>query len=149
MIGGRENLTRIVQRLGKHTVNRLAVLILKSGIPFPMFTSHTAIVVETVGRKSGTRRATPMAFAKESATTLKVVAEHGLKSDWVRNALAAANVKVWWGGRRYLGTLQVLDEDPRVVWAQMRGRTHVAMAKALAFEPVVLRLELTPAEPVR
>ncbi|MGH2721462.1 MAG: nitroreductase/quinone reductase family protein, partial [Actinomycetota bacterium] len=45
--------------------------------------------METVGRRSGRPWVTPMGYVRESADSVLVVAEHGRKADWVRNALAA------------------------------------------------------------
>ena len=49
---------------------------------------------------------------------LLVVAEHGRRSDWLRNALAApdARVRLWLAGRPYRGRVQVLaNADPEDV----------------------------------
>ena len=137
---------RAVQRLGGVTINKISIAILKSGIPIPPLTKRTAILVEHIGRRSGNKYSTPMGYVKASDDRLHVVAEHGDRSDWVRNALVGP-VALWIDGRRFAATARMRpDLDPIRVWEGMRGRVVVAFAKLLAHEPRVV--ELVVSEPV-
>lgn len=143
MGGGARRRKRAVQRLGAATVNKVSVAILKSGIPIPPLTQHTAIVVEHTGRRSGRKYLTPMGYVKASGDRLHVVAEHGDRADWVRNALEAP-VKLWIAGRRFEATARMRpDLDPDQVWKKMRGRSIVVFAKLLAYEPRVVELQVS------
>jgi deazaflavin-dependent oxidoreductase (nitroreductase family) len=129
--------------LGAATVNKVSVAILKSGIPIPPLTKRTAIVVEHTGRRSGRRYSTPMGYVKASGDRLHVVAEHGDRADWVRNAMKAP-VKLWIGGQRFDATARMRpDLDPNRVWKEMSGRLIVAFAKLLAHDPRVVELQIS------
>ncbi len=137
---------RAIQRLGGATINKISVAIIKSGIPVPPLTKRTAIVVEHNGRRSGNKYSTPMGYVKASDDRLHVVAEHGDRSDWVRNALVGP-VALWIDGRRFDATARMRpDLDPNRVWRAMNGRVVVAFAKLLAHEPQVVELQMS--EPV-
>lgn len=84
-----------------------------------------------------------MGYVKVSDDRLHVVAEHGDRADWVRNALDAP-VALWIDGRRFDATARMRpDLDPNRVWEAMSGRVIVAFAKLLAHEPQVVELALS------
>lgn len=51
------------------------------------------VLVETVGRKSGATRRTPLAVGRKDADGLWVIAVHGRHAGWVLNAEAAGRVR--------------------------------------------------------
>ena len=51
------------------------------------------VLVETVGRKTGKRRRTPLAVGRRDTTGMWVIAVHGRRSGWVLNAEAADTVR--------------------------------------------------------
>ncbi|HVF11706.1 MAG TPA: nitroreductase family deazaflavin-dependent oxidoreductase [Actinomycetota bacterium] len=123
----------------------MAVASITSGFPLPPISASTALVVEHVGRKTGRTRRTPMGFAKGSADSVDVVAEHGEHSDWVKNALLAGEVQVWIGGKRFRGKPALdPDRDPEDVWKNMRSRSVAAFARFLSSEPKVVHITLEP-----
>jgi len=131
---------RAVQVFGRHTVNKLAKGLLKNGFYIPPFTPNRVLLVEHKGRKSGIVRTAPMGFVEKDEGVFWVVAEHGSKSDWVRNALKSG-VRVWRGTTSFEATVRVLEkEDPRPVWGRMKSKMLVGMARALAHEPKVLEI---------
>ena len=60
-------------------------------------------LLETIGRKSGTPRHTPVGNGL-SGDTFWIVAEHGRHSDYVRNIMANPRVRVRVGGTWRSGT---------------------------------------------
>ena len=99
--------------------------------------------METFGRKSGKRRLTPMGCLRQSPDRLLVVAEHGRRADWLRNALAAGAVQVWLGGRPHRGRVSVVKgADPAEVIAGMGNRLHAAAIRLMSHEPCVVAIDL-------
>src|SRR6266545_7967447 len=80
-------LQRGLRRIG----NPLRMWPLLLGLPSPPYTRRNAIIVETIGRRSGKRRRLPVGFLEENGKLI-VVAEDGLHSAWVRNALAREGI---------------------------------------------------------
>ncbi len=77
-------------RLPKQVVriaNAVTKLALYVGIPRPPYNRENALVVETVGRRSGKRRRLPVGYLDDGGRII-VVVEDGARADWVRNALA-------------------------------------------------------------
>lgn len=134
---------RTVQKIGRRTINPVTVTLLRLGLPAPPYTPRSALVMVTVGRRSGKRRVTPMGYARESETSVLVVAEHGRRADWVRNGLAAGSVRVWLARRWHEGRLTVLDDvSPDDVLGRI-GPLHRAFVQRLAEQPKAVRIELT------
>lgn len=137
----RPRVQRGVQWLAARSLNPAAVGVLRLGLPFPPYRPDTALVMETFGRTSGKRRLTPMGCL-QVADRLLVVAEHGRRSDWLRNALAAGTVRLWLAGRPLRGRVHVLDADPEVLLEQMHNKVHAATIHAMAHEPCVVAIDL-------
>lgn len=148
--GGRR-LKRAVQHLGRVTVNKLVVTMLRTGVRIPVVSPASVIALVTVGRRSGGRRVTPMGFVRIDETRLWVVSEHGRRADWYRNARAGP-VGVYLGRRLLPCRVRLLpDEDPRQVLAGMPGRAVALVNRALWYKPEVVEitLETPPAIPPR
>lgn len=135
---------RTVQAAGRLTVNRPAVVLLRLGLPWPPYTPRSALVVETMGRRSGRSRLTPVGYHRAAPDRLLVVAEHGARADWVRNALAAGEVTVWIGRERRRARVGLTDGDPSQVLRAIGNRLHAATVRLLAHEPRVVELRLLP-----
>jgi deazaflavin-dependent oxidoreductase (nitroreductase family) len=100
--------------------------------------------METVGRRTGKRRLVPMGCLRDGDRVL-VVAEHGRRSDWLRNALAAPHslVRLWLAGHPHTGRVHVLDdEDPEDVLARMGNKVHTATVRTMAHDPCVVAIDL-------
>ena len=67
-----------------NAVTKLALLV---GIPRPPYTRENALIVETVGRRSGKRRRIPVGYLDDGGRII-VVVEDGSRAYWVRNAVA-------------------------------------------------------------
>ena len=138
----RPRIQRGVQWAAGHSLNRAAVGVLRLGLPFPPYGSEDAVVLETYGRVSGKRRLTPVGCLREGERLL-VVAEHGRRADWVRNALAAGSIRLWLGGRQYRGRVEVLEGvQPEEVLERMGNKLHAATVHAMAHQPCVVAVSL-------
>jgi deazaflavin-dependent oxidoreductase (nitroreductase family) len=134
---------RTVQKIGRRTINPVAIGLLRLGLPAPPYTPRSALVMETVGRRSGKRRVTPMGYARESESSVLVVAERGRRADWVRNGLAAGRVRVWLGRTGYSGRLTVADDVPPEETLVRMGPVHRAVVRGMAEEAKTIRIDLS------
>lgn len=130
--------------VGGMLINHIAVPAIRAGLPLPLITPSVAIVVETVGRRTGTTRSTPLAYAEVDDGTLWVVAEQGTREDWLRNALAdGGRLRLWLRGESHVAKAQVLEAgDPDEVYAQMTSRLMALGVKALAHNPKVVEIRI-------
>src|SRR3954465_2396555 len=98
-------LPRSLVRLA-NAVTKFAII---PGIPRPPYTRKNALIVETVGRKSGKRHRIPVGYLAEGDRVL-IVVEDGLRSNWVQNALARdGSLRVHLRGRWREARLRILD----------------------------------------
>ncbi|MGZ8667036.1 MAG: nitroreductase/quinone reductase family protein [Solirubrobacterales bacterium] len=117
-------LQRAVNRIGKP----LRVWPLLAGLPSPPYTRRNGIVVETIGRRSGKRRRVPLGFLEEDGR-LVVVAEGGMGSAWVRNALERdGRLRVFLRGRWRDAHLRERAGDPQDYLRRM-NRVHAAFVR--------------------
>ncbi|MDQ4149428.1 MAG: nitroreductase family deazaflavin-dependent oxidoreductase [Actinomycetota bacterium] len=135
-------LKRAVQELGRLSINKVLIGLIRSGVSLP-FVARSVIGVVTVGRRSGRRRTTPVGYVRAGENRLLVVSEHGSRSDWVRNARAAGKVEVWFEGRLRTGRVRLLpDEDPSQVLRRISSRVVAAANRVLWHEPKVVEIAL-------
>jgi deazaflavin-dependent oxidoreductase (nitroreductase family) len=121
-------------------VNPVVRAAARLGLPLPM-----VVILETRGRRSGKPRRIPVGKALE-ANTLWVVAEHGLRSSYVRNIQANPRVRVRAGRRWRTGTAHVLEgDDWRARQRQIPNRVNSAVVRAMGTEHVTVRVDLDPA----
>jgi deazaflavin-dependent oxidoreductase (nitroreductase family) len=121
--------------------NGSLMLALQFGLPAPPYTRKNAVILETVGRKSGKPRRTPVGFADEDGRII-IVAEHGPKADYVRNALAReGRLRVYHHGAWKDATLHVLDDDPEPHLQRMNPR-HAGFVRRLGTD--LRAIEITP-----
>jgi deazaflavin-dependent oxidoreductase (nitroreductase family) len=137
---------RIVHFLQKYLLNPPIKLLFAAGIARPGYA-----LLETIGRKSGKPRRTPVGDAR-MGTEFWIVAEHGRKSDYVRNIEANPRVRVkvrdGFRARWYSGTAHILaDDDPRERqrWLSQHVRGAGRNAAAVRFfgtELLTVRIDL-------
>jgi deazaflavin-dependent oxidoreductase (nitroreductase family) len=121
-------------------LNPLVRAAARAGLPLPGY-----VLLETTGRRSGQPRQVPVGKALEG-DTLWVVAEHGLRSGYVRNIQADPRVRVRVGRRWRTGTAHVLtDDDWRERQRRMPNRLNSAVVRAMGTEQVTVRVDLDPA----
>jgi deazaflavin-dependent oxidoreductase (nitroreductase family) len=134
------NKRRLSTFLTARLVNPLVRAAARLGLPLPM-----VVILETRGRRSGKPRRIPVGKAIEG-DTLWVVAEHGLRSSYVRNVQADPRVRVRAGRRWRAGTAHVLsDDDWRERQRRMPNRVNSAVVRAMGTEHVTVRVDLDPA----
>jgi deazaflavin-dependent oxidoreductase (nitroreductase family) len=128
--------------IGRHTANPMVRGMFKLGITPPGMA-----LVETVGRRTGAIRHTPIMCMREGET-LWLIAQHGRHAGWVRNFEAKPQVRVRLGRGWHEGAAELLPDDD--VKARVRtfadsaaGRAMTgAMFRALESQPVTVRIQL-------
>jgi len=102
------------------------------------------VLVETVGRRSGKRRQTPVGM-KVDGDTGWVVSEHGRKASYVRNIEAQPDVRVRIGRRWREAQAHVVPDDDveaRLAWFGRAG--HVAAVRRFGTDLVSVRFDFPP-----
>ncbi len=102
-------------------------------------------LLATVGRKSGRLRRTPVGHGLKDHT-FWIIAEHGRHSDWVRNILANARVRVKVNGRWRSGTGHLMPDDDPVARQQGLDPFNARIVRLLGTELLTVRVDLDPQE---
>jgi len=97
-------------------------------------------IVETIGRKSGEPRRTPVGNGL-AGDTFWIVAEYGRRAAYVKNIEANPHVRVCVRGRWREGTATLLPEDD--ARARARG-LNGAMVRAVGDDLLTIRVDLDP-----
>jgi len=119
-----------------NAVTKLALLV---GIPRPPYTRENALIVETVGRRSGKRRRIPVGYLDDGGHII-VVVEDGSRAQWVRNALENdGRLRVHLRGAWRLARLRILDADPDSYLSRM-NRVHAAFVRVESTTPAVVEI---------
>jgi deazaflavin-dependent oxidoreductase (nitroreductase family) len=119
--------------------NQVTMWALQTGIPRPPYTRANAIIIETVGRRSGRRRRLPVGYLEDDGR-LVVVVEDGERADWVRNALAHnGRLRVFLRGRWLDGTLSLIEGDPKEYLKRMSS-LHAALVRRHSSTPRVAQI---------
>jgi len=134
---------KAVQRFGRFTVNKIVIPLVIRGVKTPGITGSVLVLV-TTGRKTGQKRTTPMGYVAAGQTNLLVVAEHGARSDWVKNALAAGTVEIWMEGVSRKASVRLAEgEDPAAVRRRIRSRVVAMANQALSSDSKVVEITLS------
>ncbi len=142
---------RVARFVERHVLNPQMRLSLKLGTAPRAFA-----LLETVGRRSGKPRRTPVGNGL-IGDTFWLVSEHGIRAGYVRNIEANPRVRVKVGRRWRAGSAQILpDDDPYArldTVASALGRMRRLDAAIFRFfvrrlgtDPVTLRIDLDPPE---
>jgi deazaflavin-dependent oxidoreductase (nitroreductase family) len=119
--------------------NTVTVLALRAGIPRPPYTRRNALIVETVGRRSGRRRRIPVGYLEEGGRII-VVVEDGARAQWVRNALATdSRLRIHYRGSWRQARLRLLDTDPEPYLRRMNA-VHAAFVRIESTTPGVVEI---------
>jgi len=129
--------------IGRYTANPLMRGMFRLGITPPGMA-----LVETIGRRTGAVRHTPVIAYASDEQTLWLIAQHGNHAGWVRNFEASPQVRVRLGRHWRAGTAELLPDDD--VKARIRtfasnpvGRAmNAATFRALESQPVTVRIKL-------
>ncbi len=105
----------------------------------------TVSLLETVGRKSGQPRRTPVSKGLDRETdTFWIVAEQGSKAAYVRNIAANPRVRLRIGRRWRSGSATILpDDDPRARQHHM-SKLNAATVRAMGTDLLTIRVDLDP-----
>ena len=128
-------LPRSVVRIA-NAITNFAIII---GIPRPPYTRKNALVIETVGRRTGRRHRIPVGYLDDGDRIL-VVVEDGLRSNWVRNALAQdGRLRIHLRGRWRTAKLRMLKAEPEYYLTRM-NRVHASLVRSHSSTPGVAEL---------
>jgi deazaflavin-dependent oxidoreductase (nitroreductase family) len=98
------------------------------------------VVLETVGRKSGKVRQTPLVKGPIDGNVTWVIAVHGRHSGFVKNLEANPEVRFRLKGRWHNATASVHPMDPEIV---SRFSTYARSGpKTVGIDPALVRIEL-------
>ncbi len=138
MDGVRSRKYRVVTTL-ERVNNRLVRAALRHGFAPPAFA-----LLETIGRRSGQPRQTPVgAGMRPGETVFWLVAAHGWQSDYVRNIKANPRVRVRFRGQWFAGTATPLpDDDTGARSRTLPYRWDAAIGRAMASQPLTIRIDL-------
>ena len=103
--------------------------------------SDTVVLIETVGRKSGLPRVTPIG-GRRRGKEFWLVSEHGFKSDYVRNIQANPAVRLRIRGKWHTGVAVLLpDDDTAARLADLGGLNSVGVRLA-GTDRLTIRIDL-------
>jgi deazaflavin-dependent oxidoreductase (nitroreductase family) len=111
-------------------------------------------LIETVGRRTGRRRLTPVGNGLDGET-FWLVAERGVRAGYTKNLLTAPRVRVKVGRRWYRGTAHLVAGDD--AWNRRRsidranglmGRLDGMAFRTAATSPCTIRIDLEETSPV-
>jgi deazaflavin-dependent oxidoreductase (nitroreductase family) len=145
VVDDRERKRRVAKGLAKYGANPVAKGLYRLGVPVP----GTAIL-ETIGRKSGERRRTPVTNGLDG-DVFWIVAEHGRKASYVRNIEANPRVRVRAGRGWRSGTATILPyDDPRERLRKISSKRRLAAlntatVRAMQTDLLTVRIDLDPA----
>jgi deazaflavin-dependent oxidoreductase (nitroreductase family) len=94
-------------------LNRVVEPIVRRGFGSPRLAPSGFIVLETVGRKSGELRRSPLA-ATRIGRHMIVATFRGERSQWVRNLAAQPRARYWTRGRPHDAKAVVIQQGSRV-----------------------------------
>jgi deazaflavin-dependent oxidoreductase (nitroreductase family) len=130
---------RVSTFLSAKLLNPILKAAANAGIPLP-----SVVILETVGRKSGEPRRTPVGKALEG-DTLWIVAEHGRRANYVRNLTAHPLVRAKVGRRWRTGTAHPMPgDDWRARQRKIPNKLNSAVVRAMGSEPMTVRIDLDP-----
>ena len=130
-------LPRPVVRIANAITNAAII----AGLPRPPYTRKNALVIETVGRRSGKRHRIPVGYLDDNGRII-VVVEDGASSNWVRNALARdASLRIHLRGRWCSAKLRILEAEPEIYLRRM-NRIHAGLVRSHSSTPCVAELVL-------
>ncbi len=130
--------TQLQRRLRK-IGNPVRMWSLLHGLPSPPYTRRNAIIIETIGRKSGQRYRIPVGFLEENGKLI-VISEDGPRASWVKNAQAKdGQLRVFLHGRWREARLQLGMGDPESYLRRM-NRVHAAFVHTESSAPSVIEI---------
>ena len=144
----RQRTRRRATALGKYAFNPPMRALFALGVPAP----GTAIL-ETIGRRSGKRRRTPVTDGRDG-DVFWIVAEHGRCAAYVRNIDADPRVRIKVGRRWHDGTARLApEEDPlarlEVLRRNPRTWLNARTIERMGTELLTVRVDLAGGDELR
>jgi deazaflavin-dependent oxidoreductase (nitroreductase family) len=133
---------RIEIVVGRYTANPVMRAMFRLGITPPGLA-----LIETVGRRSGAVRHTPVSCFPADGS-LWLIAQHGAHAGWVRNFQERPVVRLRLGRRWIDGTAHLLPDDDVKARIATFSKTragrfvNAAMFRALESQPVTVRVDI-------
>jgi deazaflavin-dependent oxidoreductase (nitroreductase family) len=136
---------RVRRWVERHLSNPLMRLVLMAGVA-----PRGYALIETVGRRTGRRRRTPVGNGLDGEI-FWLVSEHGNRSAYVKNLTADPHVRVKVGKRWHIGTATPLPRDD--AWARraelarrngLSGWIDWRIFRGSATKPMTIRIDLDP-----
>ena len=133
---------RWVNAVQKHVANPVVRAALERGVPIPGYA-----LLETIGRRSGLPRRTPVGDGTVGDTCW-IVSEHGRRSAYVRNIEANPRVRLRIRGRWRTGTAHLMPEDDPIARQRELGRhrlgarINAAGVRAFGTDLLTVRVDL-------
>jgi deazaflavin-dependent oxidoreductase (nitroreductase family) len=100
-------------------------------------------LLETLGRKSGRLRTTPVGNGLEG-DTFWVIAEHGRHSAWVRNIVANPRVRVKVNGAWRSGVACLMPNDDPIARQRTLDPLNARIVRLVGTELLTVRVDLDP-----
>ena len=98
------------------------------------------VVIETIGRRTGERRSTPLARGPIDGPTTWLISVHGRHASWVKNLEQSPAVRLRIKRRWQSGTAAVIPYDTRVI---NRFNLYARLGPAaVGIDPAVVRIDL-------
>jgi deazaflavin-dependent oxidoreductase (nitroreductase family) len=124
---------------------RLIDRITRAGLRLGLGRRSTALI-ETIGRKSGQPRVTPVTNGLDG-DVFWIVTEHGHRTNYVRNIEAHPQVRVNAGRGWRTGTARIVEEDPETRLAQIvalnpRAKANAKIVRRTGTQNLVIRIDL-------
>lgn len=141
-----ETKRRLASGTAKYAFNPVVRGLFRLGLPAP-----GTVILETIGRKSGRPRRTPVTNGLDEGV-FWIVAEHGRRASYVKNIEANPRVRVRIGRRWRTGTARLLpDDDPRErlhYLSSMRpiARLNTATVRLMQTDLLSIRIDLNGEE---
>jgi len=112
MLMAEKTVTRSLEVEFFRMLNRVVEPVIRAGVGSPRIVPSGFIVLETVGRKTGTLRRSPLA-ATRLGRFVVVATFRGTRSQWVRNLAAQPRTRYWLGGKAHDSRAFVMYDGKR------------------------------------
>jgi deazaflavin-dependent oxidoreductase (nitroreductase family) len=97
------------------------------------------VLIETVGRRTGNQRRTPLARGPVDGNTTWLISVHGRHASWVKNLEDSPTVRLRVKRRWRWGTASVVRYDPEIV--RRFNRYARSGPLTIGIEPVLVRID--------
>ncbi len=111
-----------IERDFYRTLNSFVEPWVRAGVGAPALAPTGLFVLETIGRKTGQPTRTPLVAALVGRAVVAGTFR-GLRSQWIRNAIANPSVRYWLGGHEYAGVATIIRVGTAEDTAQVTADT--------------------------